>query len=129
MHLCYVHTQCMLAYPVTYSLSPILSDVFHCVHCICIATRDLMHHTNTTTTNFLRPFYRSTCVSLHLLEDFVGAKFYYPHALADSNQRIRIMEKTLEFFSTVLSTRLSPYLQRRNVDTKSTPWKTMDTRG
>jgi len=40
--------------------------------------------------------------------DFVGAKFYIPHALADGNQRIRIREKTLEF-STVLST-LSPYL-------------------
>jgi len=29
------------------------------------------------------------------LEDFVGAKFHCPHALADGNQRIRIMEKTL----------------------------------
>ena len=37
------------------------------------------------------------------LEDFVGAKFYCPHALADGNQRIRIMDKTLEFSSTVLS--------------------------
>jgi len=37
------------------------------------------------------------------LEDFVGAEFYCPHALADSNQRIRIREKTLEF-STVSST-------------------------
>jgi len=27
------------------------------------------------------------------LEDFVGAKFYCPHALADGNQRIRIREK------------------------------------
>ena len=43
------------------------------------------------------------------LEDFVGAKFYCPHALADSNQRIRIRENTLKFSSTVLST-LSPYL-------------------
>jgi len=41
------------------------------------------------------------------LEDFVGAKFYCPHALADGNQRIRIREKTLEFSSKVLST-LSP---------------------
>jgi len=41
------------------------------------------------------------------LEDFVGAKFYCPHALADDNQRIQIREKTLEFSSTVLST-LSP---------------------
>jgi len=35
------------------------------------------------------------------LEDFVGAKFYCPHALADGNQRIQTGEKTLEFFSTV----------------------------
>ena len=41
------------------------------------------------------------------MQDLVGAKFYCPHALADTNQRIRIREKTLEFSSTVLST-LSP---------------------
>jgi len=41
------------------------------------------------------------------MEDFVGAKFYCPHALADGNQCILIREKTLEF-STVLFT-LSPY--------------------
>jgi len=29
------------------------------------------------------------------LEDFIGAKFYCPHALADGNQRIRIREKML----------------------------------
>ena len=40
------------------------------------------------------------------LENFVGAKFYCPHAIADSNQCIRSSKKTLEF-STVLST-LSP---------------------
>jgi len=71
------------------------------------------------------------------LDDFVGAKFYCPHALADGNQRIRINnnnpcllvadtrnnhnqlhnsltnllgEKTLVFSSTVLST-LSPLLR------------------
>jgi len=43
------------------------------------------------------------------LEDFVGAKFYCLHALADSNQCTGIREKTLEFSSTVLSTP-SPYL-------------------
>jgi len=42
------------------------------------------------------------------MEDFVGAKFYCPHAPADGNHCIRIREKTLEFSSTVLST-LSPY--------------------
>jgi len=42
-------------------------------------------------------------------EDFVGAKFYCPHALVDGNQCIRIRENTLEFSSTALST-LSPYL-------------------
>jgi len=43
------------------------------------------------------------------VEDFVGAKFYCPHALADGNQRIQIREKTLEFSSAVLSAR-SAYL-------------------
>ena len=38
------------------------------------------------------------------LDDFVGAKFYCPHAFADGNQHIRITEKMLEFSSTVLST-------------------------
>jgi len=37
------------------------------------------------------------------LEDFVGAKFYCMHTIADSNQSIQIREKTLEFSSTVLS--------------------------
>jgi len=36
-------------------------------------------------------------ISSEELEDFVGAKFCCPHALADGNQRIRIREKTLEF--------------------------------
>jgi len=40
------------------------------------------------------------------MKDFVGAKFYCLHVLADGNQRIRVREKTLEF-SAVLST-LSP---------------------
>ena len=35
-------------------------------------------------------------------EDFVGAKFYHPHAHADGNYRIQIKEKILEFSSTVL---------------------------
>jgi len=43
------------------------------------------------------------------LKDFVGAKFYCLHALAEGNQHIRITEKMLEFSSAVLST-LSPYL-------------------
>jgi len=51
------------------------------------------------------------------LEDFVGSKFYCPHALAGGNQLIRIREKTLEFSSTVLST-LSPYLQFVNSTVK-----------
>jgi len=42
------------------------------------------------------------------LEDFVGEKFYCPHALADGNQCIQIREKTLKS-STVLST-LTPFL-------------------
>ena len=36
------------------------------------------------------------------LEDFVGAKFYYPHVFADGNQRIWIREKMLQFSSAVL---------------------------
>jgi len=31
------------------------------------------------------------------LDDFVDAKFYSPHALADGSQRIQIREKTLVF--------------------------------
>jgi len=62
--------------------------------------------TTTTTTIFTK--YRSTCFCQHLQlrteEDFVGAKYYCLHALADGNQRIWIREKTLEFSSTVLST-------------------------
>ena len=47
--------------------------------------------------------------------DFVGAKFYCPHALADSNQHIRIRQKTLEFSSAMLSTlSLYPFLRRCN---------------
>jgi len=39
--------------------------------------------------------------SSYELEDFVGAKFYCPHALADGNQRIWIWEKMLVLFSAV----------------------------
>jgi len=52
------------------------------------------------------------------LEDFVGAKFYCLHALAGSNQRIRVREKTLEFSSTVLSTL---FLYNRWYRVSSTP--------
>ena len=53
--------------------------------------------------------------SSEALGDFVGAKFYCPHALADGNQHIRIREKTLEFSSTMLSTlSLYPFLRRCN---------------
>jgi len=38
------------------------------------------------------------------LEDFVGVKFYSPHALADGKQHIQIRERMLEFSSTVLCT-------------------------
>jgi len=37
------------------------------------------------------------------MEDFAGAKFYWPHDLADGNYRIRIREKMLEFSSVVLN--------------------------
>ena len=69
----------------------------------------IVQNTITTTTTVLQPSYRSTCISRHLqLQDFVGAKFYWPHALAEGKQCIRIGERMLEFSSTVLST-LSPY--------------------
>ena len=44
----------------------------------------------------------SAGTSSYELEDFVGAKFFCPHALADSNQHNRIREKMLEFSSTAL---------------------------
>ena len=47
----------------------------------------------------------SVCILVALFEkmcDFVGAKFYCLHALADGSQRICIREKMLEFSSTVL---------------------------
>jgi len=50
------------------------------------------------------------------LEDFVGAKFYCQHALADSNQyirMIRIREKTLKVLST-----LSLYLYVKMLNNK-----------
>ena len=52
--------------------------------------------------------------SSYELEDFVGAKFYCLHALADGNQRTRIRKKMLEFSLIVLFTlfhtvTLSPY--------------------
>ena len=92
---------------------------FNCRTC-CLQSSNLFR--NTTTTAVLRPLHRSTCVSRHLqlrAEDFVGAQFYCPHALADGNQCIPIREKTLEF-STVLST-LSPYrLEKRHNSTTHT---------
>jgi len=60
-----------------------------------------------------RPFYghysrqpttRTGITSSEALEDFVGAKFYCPHDLADGNYCIQITEKTLEFSSTELHT-------------------------
>jgi len=50
-----------------------------------------------------------TRTSSYELEDFVGAKSYCPHALADSCQHIQIREKTLSFSSAMLPT-LSPCL-------------------
>jgi len=68
---------------------------------------------HTTTIRFTNGHYAgqsaSAGTSSFKLEDFVGAKFHCPHALADGNQRTRIREKTLEFSATVLSA-LSPNL-------------------
>jgi len=57
------------------------------------------------------------------MDDIVGAKFYCPRALANSNRHIEIREKMLEFSSTVLST-LSPFtiqisITRLHNDTKT----------
>jgi len=81
-----------------------------------IKYRNVLHLQNATTTTItvLRPLYRSICVSRHLQEDFVGAKFYCSHALADSNQHIWIREKMLEFSSTVLSTMSLCHFQNAN---------------
>jgi len=46
--------------------------------------------------------------SSYELEDFVVAKFYCLHALADGKRHIWIREKTPEFSSSMSST-LSPY--------------------
>jgi len=62
-----------------------------------------VRHTTRTTTTVLRPLYRSTCVSQHLQLRTAG--FSWCKVLLPANQRIRIREKTLEFSSTVLSTR------------------------
>ena len=52
------------------------------------------------------------------LEDFVGAKFYCLHALADGNQHIQIREKMLEFSSTVLSALSLDFLQLQSGETE-----------
>jgi len=49
-------------------------------------TYNTVSNTTTTTTIILRPLYKTTCISRHHneeLEDFVGAKYYCPHALGD----------------------------------------------
>ena len=72
----------------------------------CSFKRHNFHVQCTTTTTVLLPLYRSTCVRRHLqlrTGDFVGAKFYRLYAIADGNQRIQIIELTLEFFSTLNS--------------------------
>jgi len=51
----------------------------HCVHGNCIHTLTQTH------TTILRSLYRSACDSWQSWEDFVAAKFYCPHALANGN--------------------------------------------
>jgi len=51
----------------------------------------------TNTTTISQPLAGTS--QLRTEEDFVGAKFYCPHALADGNQRIQIRKKTLAKFS------------------------------
>jgi len=66
------------------------------------------HNNNLWFTAIIQVNLRQLAPPVKNWENFVGAKFYCPHALAGSNQHIRIREKMLEFSSTMLST-LSPY--------------------
>jgi len=45
------------------------------------------------------------------VDDFVGAKFYYPHALADGNQHIWIREKTGALLNSIIYTVSVPPLR------------------
>jgi len=47
------------------------------------------------------------------MENFVAVKFYCPHTFADSNQCIRIREKTLKFTSMVLPALSSYHLNEK----------------
>jgi len=65
-----------------------------------------------------QPALSSSCSSE--LQDFVGARFYCPHALTDGNQRIWIREKTLRIRwssprQSYLSSTPSLYLRRTAV--------------
>jgi len=65
------------------------------------------HHNNhrfTAIIHNIQVYLRWPAPPVKNLEDFVGAKVYCPHALADGNQRFRIRDKTLEFSATVSST-------------------------
>jgi len=77
--------------------------------------------TTTTTTIFTAKIQVNLfCQHLQLRteDDFVGAKYYCLHALADGNQRIWIREKRLEFSSTVLSTlSLYPEVEENAIST------------
>ena len=55
--------------------------------CVCVCVCVYRHYTG-------QPALASTLSKE--LEDFVGAKFYLPHALADGNYLIQIREKALE---------------------------------
>ena len=54
------------------------------------------------------------------MENFVGTKFYCPHAFADGNQCSRIREKTFEFFSIVLPTMCTRVASSTEVASTST---------
>ena len=102
---------CMITTTITVvsQMAPRLAQSFFISgHCFGQQT-DSWNISKTTTTTVSQSLYRSTCASRrtpvkNCKEDFViGAKFYYPHALACGNQCIQIRQKTLEFSSTLLS--------------------------
>jgi len=69
----------------------------------------VLNHLLMTTTTVLQPSYRSTHVSRNPQlgsEGSDGAKFYYPHALAENNLCTWIRQKVLEFSSVMLPTHL-----------------------
>jgi len=87
------------------------------------------HKTSFCLTNLLQELFRTNQViqkeHRQLEEDFVGAKFYCLHALADGNWCIQIREKMTEFSSVVLPTPSSffiVYPLKQHMGTTAAGW-------